>query len=329
MQDQQYKISSFASGDHPGNPSDVMITGAQHPLPVWRRARHSVEFTFKPGRADEEAVAGNDGGRGHPEQHRDPDGRDRVRPGHRSRAAGTPPLRARRARRAGRGPPGRDHRPDGRRRHLPDAQAAPPPGDPRPQDCQRPCGDRRDGDRRTRADRRRDRGRLRPHHRHHHRDRGHPGAAALLLHLQDPVRRGGRLLPPALPAVREAEPRPPRREHRPDGPSGAAHRRPGEDRDVHRAAPAARRRPHHDHHPLPERRDPPLQGDAGQCGLAAPPEDRRDRPARPGPGRRARRLRRGRRPAGHPDQQRRADRAALAEGVQRAGRRRVGPAARR
>ena len=49
----------------------------------------------------------------------------------------------------------------------------------------------------------------------------------------------------------------------------AAHRRPRQDRHVHRAAAAARRRAHHDHDPLPARRRPPLLGAGGQRRLDA------------------------------------------------------------
>ncbi|GAB3579735.1 hypothetical protein GCM10027579_05390 [Calidifontibacter terrae] len=57
----------------------------------------------------------------------------------------------------------------------------------------------------------------------------------------------------------------------------AADRWPGEDRDVHRAAAAARRCTHHDHDPLPERRDPPVQGHGGQRRLDPPAAHRRYR----------------------------------------------------
>lgn len=75
----------------------------------------------------------------------------------------------------------------------------------------------------------------------------------------------------------------------------AAHGRPRQDRHVHRAEAAARRRPHDDHHPLPQGRHPPLQGHGRLRGLDAPPGGRRHRPARPGTGRGPRRPgRRGR-----------------------------------
>ncbi len=105
-------------------------------------------------------------------------------------------------------------------------------------------------------------------------------------------------------------------------PPRAAHRRPGEDRHVHRAAAAARRRPHDDHDALPERRRPALQRDGGQRGLDRSAADRRHRPARSAAGRRARRRGRGAGPARHPDQQRRPDRPALARGLRAPGRRR-------
>lgn len=203
----------------------------------------------------------------------------------------------------------------------------PAPGAPGRQDRARQGRHRGHRDRLRRAHRRRDAGRA-PVVLGHGRDRGHTAAPQVLLHLQDPVRRGGRLLPPALPEVRRGEPGPARRPYRPHRAPGAAHRRPGQDRHVHRAAAAARRRPHHHHHPLPQRRDPPLQGDAGQRRVDPPAEDRRDRPARPGAGRRPRRLRRRRGPPGHPDQQRRADGAPLPAGLQRAAECRVRPAAR-
>lgn len=72
-----------------------------------------------------------------------------------------------------------------------------------------------------------------------------------------------------------------RRDARTDltGQARAPHRRPREDRHVHRAAAAARRCAHHHHHSLPQRRDPPLQGDAGQRRVDPPAEDRRHRSA--------------------------------------------------
>ena len=66
-----------------------------------------------------------------------------------------------------------------------------------------------------------------------------------------------------------------RRPDRPDRPPRAAHRRPRQDRDVHRAAPAARRRAHDDHHALPPRRGPALRRDGRQRRLAGPPARRR------------------------------------------------------
>ena len=81
---------------------------------------------------------------------------------------------------------------------------------------------------------------------------------------KDEVHRGRRLLPPALPVLRGAEPAAARGAHRPDRAAGAADRRAGEDRHVHRAAAAARRRADHDHHTLPEGRRAPVRGDAGQ-----------------------------------------------------------------
>ena len=137
-----------------------------------------------------------------------------------------------------------------------------------------------------------------------------------LLHLQAALHAGRRVLPPALPGLRRAEPRHARRPHRPDRPARAAHRRPRQDRHVHRAAAAARRRAHHDHHPLPattrsaaSRRMPDsadwlhrlrivgidLRDPAQVVALA-------DSVAAAGPAR-------------HPDQQRRADRAPLARRV--------------
>ncbi len=86
---------------------------------------------------------------------------------------------------------------------------------------------------------------------------------------------------------------------------------------------------HHRHHPLPQGRHPPLQGDGGLRGLAAPPGGRRHRPARPGPGRGPRRPGDRGRSAGHPHQQRDPDRAPPALRVRRPGRGRERPAARR
>ena len=151
--------------------------------------------------------------------------------------------------------------------------------------------------------------------------------AARLLHLQAALPPGGRLLPPALPGLRRAQPQPPGRPHRPDRPAGAAHRRPREDRHVHRAAAAARRRAHHDHHAVPARRGAPLHGHAGQRGLVAPAAGGRHRSARPGAGGGAGRLGRRGRAAGHSDQQRRPDGTPLARLLLRPGRRRVGRAA--
>ena len=112
-------------------------------------------------------------------------------------------------------------------------------------------GDRRDGDRRARADRRRDPGAAAALARDRARRPGTLTAPARVLRLQAALPRRRRVLPPALPVLRRAQPRAPRRAHRPERTPRAAHRRPGEDRDVHRAAPAARRRPHDDHDALP------------------------------------------------------------------------------
>ncbi len=175
---------------------------------------------------------------------------------------------------------------------------------------------------------------------HRRRDRGHPAGvervgsagrrlhpAASLLHLQERLRRGRRVLPPAVPELRGDQPRPPGRPHRPHRSARAAHRWPREDRHVHRAAPAARRRAHHHHHPVPGRRGAPVHRDARQRRLAAPAAGGRHRPAGPGAGRRAGRLGGRGRPAGHPDQQRRADRPPIARCVRAAGGRGVRPAA--
>ena len=158
---------------------------------------------------------------------------------------------------------------------------------------------------------------------------GHARSRPRVLRLQAALPGRRRVLPPALSRLRRAQPRAPRRAHRPDRAPRAAHRRAGEDRDVHRAAPAARRGAHDDHDALPARRGPALRRDGGQRRLDRPAARRRRRPARPGPGHRARG--RGRRPgpARHPHQQRRADRAPLARGVRAPGRRRAGAAAER
>ncbi|CAK7286779.1 Oxidoreductase [Streptomyces misionensis JCM 4497] len=255
-------------------------------------------------------------------------GRGRPRPGHRPGAPGRLPRRAGGAGPARRGPPRRDPRAPGHLAHLPHGQAAPPAGAPGRQDRPRPRRHRGHGHRLRRAHRRRDRGhpallqgRARP-------DRGDTPAPALLLHLQVPLRRGRLLLPPALSEVRRAEPGQAGRPRRPHRQARPAHRRPGQDRHVHRAAAAARRRAHDDHHPVPQGRHPPLQGDGGLRGLAAPPGGRRHRPARPGAGGGPGRAGRRGGSAGHPDQQRDADRAPPALGVRRPGRRRERAAAR-
>ena len=120
-----------------------------------------------------------------------------------------------------------------------------------------------------------------------------------------------------------------RREARTDltGRRAAAHRRAGEDRDVHRAAPAARRCAHDDHDAVPARRGPAVHRDGRQRRVAAPAARRRDRPARPRAGARARRRRRRAGTARHPHQQRRPDGAPLAGGLRAPGRRRAGAAA--
>ena len=129
------------------------------------------------------------------------------------------------------------------------------------------------------------------------------------------------------PDVRGAAPRQARRPHRPHRTPGAAHRRPSQDRHVHRAAAAARRRRPDDHDPVPARRRPAVQRDGGLGRLAAPAACRRDRPARPVAGGLPRRPRRGAGPARHPHQQRRADGAPVARRVHAPRRRRVGAAA--
>ena len=120
-----------------------------------------------------------------------------------------------------------------------------------------------------------------------------------------------------------------KREARTDltGPPGAAHRRAGEDRDVHRAAAAARRCRPHDHHPVPARRRAPLRRAARQRRLAAPAAGGRHRPARPRPGDRARRRRPWPRAARHPHQQRRPDGPAQPGRLRAAGQGRAGAAA--
>ena len=107
----------------------------------------------------------------------------------------------------------------------------------------------------------------------------------------------------------------------------AAHRRPRQDRHVHRAAAAARRRPHHDHDAVPARRRTPLRGPAGQRRLDRPAQDRRHRPARPDPGGLAGRRGRGGRAARHPDQQRLPDGTPHAGLLRAAGRGRARAAA--
>ncbi len=76
-------------------------------------------------------------------------------------------------------------------------------------------------------------------------------------------------LPPALPRLRVDEPRKRDGPHRPHRQARPAHRRPRQDRHVHRAAAAARRRTHDDHHALPARRGAPVLVAARQCRLAA------------------------------------------------------------
>ena len=115
---------------------------------------------------------------------------------------------------------------------------------------------------------------------------------ARLLHLQARLHARRRVLPLALPLLRRAEPRQARPAHRPHRQAGAAHRRARQDRHVHRAAAAPRRRPHHDHDPLPPRRRTPLLRARGQRRLDPPAQGRRHRPARPDPGGRAGRRRR-------------------------------------
>ena len=152
------------------------------------------------------------------------------------------------------------------------------------------------------------------------RHRGHAAAVAGLLHLQEPLHRGRRVLPPALSRVRGVQPGQARGPHRPHRPPRAADRRARQDRHVHRAAAAPRRRAHDDHHPLPERRRAPVRRDARQRRLAAPAAGGRHRPARPGPGRRARRRGGRAGSAGHPDQQRGPDGAPLPRFLRGAGR---------
>ena len=155
----------------------------------------------------------------------------------------------------------------------------------------------------------------------------HQGAR--LLHLQAAVHGRRRVLPPALPDVRGDEPREARRAHRPHRQARPAHRRPREDRHVHRAAAAARRRAHDDHDALPARRGAPLQQPARCARVDRPPQGRRHRPARPRPGDRARRGRRGGGSPRHPDQQRDPDGAPLAGRVPAARRCRARAAAER
>ena len=88
-----------------------------------------------------------------------------------------------------------------------------------------------------------------------------------LLHLQAGLHPGRRVLPLALPDVRGDEPRQARPAHRPHRQAGAAHRWAREDRHVHRAPAAPRRRPHHHHHPLPQGRGTPLRRPARQRRL--------------------------------------------------------------
>ena len=173
--------------------------------------------------------------------------------------------------------------------------------------------DRRHRHRRAGPHRRRDAGPAARHGRRRARCAGTLLRARACYICKQRYTRGRRVLPPALPALRRAEPRQARRPHRPHRPARAAHRRPGEDRHVHRAAAAARRRAHHDHDALPR---------ATRCAASrAMPDSAEwmhrlrvvgidlrdpaqvvalaDAVAEHGPAR-------------HPDQQRRADRAPLA-----------------
>ena len=141
-------------------------------------------------------------------------------------------------------------------------------------------------------------------------------------------RGGRRVLPPALSALRGAPPPATRGAHRPERAAGAADRRPGEDRHVHRPAAAARRGRDDDHDALSPRRDPSLHGDARQRRVARAAARRRHRSARPRAGRGARRLGQRAGSVGHPDQQRRPDRSALGRGLRAADRGRARVAAR-
>lgn len=125
-------------------------------------------------------------------------GQPGIRPRHRSGAACPLPQRARRAGQDRRRSSGRHRGAPCHRRCLPHREAAPQAGAPRREDRPRQGRHRSHRDRLRRAHRRRDAGGAAVVERRRG-DRGHTPAPPVLLHLQDPVRRGRRLLPPALP----------------------------------------------------------------------------------------------------------------------------------
>ena len=226
--------------------------------------------------------------------------------------AQSPPRRPRRA--PGRRP--RGHRGHRHRQRRPHRRRDPGPGpEAGPRTARRfPAGDRRRSPGGSGAFRRR------------------AAAVAELLHLQEAVHARRSVPPPVVPGVRRREPQVARRPLRPHRPPGAAHRWAGENRHAHRVAVASRRRPPDHHHPLPQGRRAPLRRAGRLGGVAAPPARHRHRPARPGTGRAPGRRGRRRGPAGHPDQQRRPDGAALRRrvlGPGRRGERSPGPRSRR
>ena len=240
-------------------------------------------------------------------------------PGDRPRRPRRHRARAQPAARAARRPPGH---PDGEARrvaHVQGAQGRAAHPQARGGAGARPRDHRGDRDRVADAHRRRD-----PRHPARlvraGRLRGRAAQPAGLLHLQERLHPRRRVLPLPLSQLRRDVARQARPGHRPDRAPGAAHRRARQDRHVHRPAPPARRRAHHDHDALPARRRTPLLGAGGQRRLDRPAQDRGHRPARSHPGDLARRRGRGRRTPRHPDQQRVPDGPSYA-GLLRAPRR--------
>ena len=197
---------------------------------------------------------------------------------------------------ARRRPPGH---PDGQAGDRPDVQAGPQGPPPRGQaaaDRPRRGDPRQDRDRLADADRRRDQGdpARRPGGRH---DGGRAAQASRLLHLQGRLHARRRVLPLALPDLRRQEPRQARPAGRPHRQARPAHRWPRQDRHVHRAHAPARRRPPHDHDPVPPRRGDEVRragglGASGSTGsrssastCATPPRSSRSPTRSPPPAR--------------------------------------------